>query len=446
MTTSGDNIIQANTAISEINQYLKNDSGFERLMSGMFDLYNRYGRCFSAVRLPRPSLEEERALSVFFKRDYYDQALIRIGLAEFERQIQKVFSCEVGLDTVLVEYFGRQISSQNDHVLSDSHRYKDAFTRAIRDDLLPRFEDTYAAVWLREMLAHMRRTYRLWADQFPHEPDNVLAMVTAVCEALNVLPEGQLVRLSDFTTKYFGDPRALDYHSPYGPLFLRALAHKYDAVIPAVLEDSIRLYLQAGLLSDGVLSQVTLRGLKADDEACIFYDQLGEAHVLTLENICRLGEVKAYGEKVFIVENPHVFSALCERLSGFNCTLVCAMDGLNPALEYLLDQMILSGAVLYYAGNIDYKGLTLADKIYLRYGKSFIPWRYGRTDYELLFTGSDFLLPDDRKDLAMHNEELASLLSLLRKKGKSASSFPLVGVYAEDIMAILGPSEFNPQE
>jgi len=436
MTTSHENVP---SVLEEILQYLKNDSGFERLMSGMMDLYNRYGRCFSAVRLPRPSFEEERALSVFFKRDYYDQALIRIGLAEFERQIQKVFAYEEGLSTVLAAYFGRPISAHSSaEPLAESHRYKDAFTRAIKDNLLTRYEDTPAAPWLRELLAHMRRTYRQWADQFPHEPERVLSMVSAVCEAINVLPQGQLVRLSDFATKYLSDPRALDFHSAYGPLFLRALAHRYDVPVPSVLEESIRLYLQAGLLSDGVLSQVTVRGIKADDEACIFYDQLGEAHVLTLENICRIGNVSAYGDKVFILENSHVFSALCERLSGFNCTLVCAMDGINPAFERLMEQFIQSGAALYYAGNMDYKGLTLADKVYLRFGRSFIPWRYGKADYELLFMGNDFLLPDDRKELAMHNEDLASLLSLLRKKGKSASSMPLVGVYAEDICAMLG--------
>jgi len=426
------------TDLSAIVQYFKDDSGFERLMTGMLDLYNRYGRCFSAVRLPSPSMDEETALSGFFNRDYYDQALIRIGLAEFERQIQKFFEYDGGLDTVLGAYFGRPVATQASEPVSEPLKYKDAFTRAIRDDLLPRFEDTPAAAWLREMLAHMRRTYRQWADQFPHEPDTVLATVSEVCGAVNALPESQLVRLSDFSSQHLGSSRALDFHSVHGPLFLRALAHMFDVTVPTLLEDSIRLYLQAGLLSDGVLSQVTIRGIKADDTACMFYDQLGEAHVLTLENICRLTEARAYGDKVFIVENPHVFSTLCERVSGFNCTVVCIMDGLNPALERVLELFILSGAVLYYAGNMDYKGLTLADRVYLRFGKAFIPWRYGRADYELLFTGNDYLLPDDRKDLAMHNEELASLLSLLRKKGKSASSLPLVGLLAEDIFAILG--------
>jgi len=428
-------------ALTEIVQHFKNDSGFERLMSGMFDLYNRYGRCFSAVRLSRPTMEEEKALSVFFNRDYYDQMLIRIGLAEFERQVHKVFNYDVGLATILEAYFGRPITSHSEPAL-DSSRYKDAFTRTIRDDLLPRYEDTPAAYWLREILAHMRRTYRQWADQFPHEPENVLSMISTVCEAVNALPgQGQLVRLSDFSSQHLGDCRALDFHSPLGPLFLRALAHRYQASVPTSLEDSIRLYLQAGLLSDGVLSQVAVRGIKTDDEACIFYNQLGEAHVLTLENICRLNSAGAYGDKVFVVENPHVFSALCERLSGLNCTLVCATHGLNPALERLLTLCTGSGATIYYAGNMDYKGLTLADKVFLRFGKLFVPWRYGKADYELLFTGSDYLLPDDRKDLAMHNEELASLLSLLRKKGKSASSLPLVSLLAEDIRAFLGQEQ-----
>jgi len=382
-------------------------------------------------------LEEETALSVLFKRDYYDQALIRIGLAEFERQIQKKFEYDGRLASILSAYFGQPVLSLNESAPS-SPRFKDAFTRAIRDDLQPRFDGSPASFWLREILAHTRRSYRVWADQYPHDPAKVLGMLASVCESLNALPKNQLLRLSDFASHNLGDARALDFHSELGPLFLRALAFKFDATIPTTPEENVRLYLQAGLLSDGVISQVSLRGIKSDDEACRFYNELNEAHVLTLENICRLSTVQAYGDKVFVVENQLVFSALCERLRGHNYTLICAVDGLSPALEQLLNLCTQSGALIYYAGNIDYKGLALADRIYLRYGKLFVPWRYGHTDYELLFTGNDYLLPDDRKDLAMHNETLASLLSLLRKKGKTASSLPLVPILAEDIKAMLG--------
>jgi len=434
MTTSHEGM---SPEITHIIQYLKSESGFERLMNGMLDLYNRYGRCFSAVRLPRPTLEEETALSVLFRRDYYDQALIRIGLAEFERQIQKVFGYDGGLDSILSAYFGQQVLTQGEPI-AEPPRYKDAFTRAIRDDLLPRFEDTQASSWLREILAHTRRTYRQWADQFLHDPEGVLNMLSSVCASLNALPKGQLLRLSDFAKTSLRDTRALDFHSELGALFLRALAYIFDAAVPSTPEDSVRLYLQAGILSDGVISQVTVKGIKTDDEACQFYDGLGEAHVLTLENICRINSIQAYGDKVFVVENQIAFSALCERLRDLNCTLVCASDGLNPAMEQLLSTCIQYGATVYYSGNMDYKGLALADKVFLRFGKSFIPWRYGHADYELLFAGNDYLLPDDRKDLAMHNEELASLLSLLRKRGKTASSLPLVPVLAEDIKAILG--------
>jgi len=44
------------------------------------------------------------------------------------------------------------------------------------------------------------------------------------------------------------------------------------------------------------------------------------------------------------------------------------------------------------------------------------------------------MLQDKKKDLSLHNETLASLLSQLRKKGRTASSMPLVPLFAEDIL------------
>jgi len=86
---------------------------------------------------------------------------------------------------------------------------------------------------------------------------------------------------------------------------------------------------------------------------------------------------------------------------------------------------------------MDYKGLILADKVYLKFNKHFIPWRYSKTDYEVVLAENDYLLPEDKKDLAMHNENLASLLSLMRKKGRTASLHPLVSAMAEDVRALL---------
>lgn len=93
--------------LEEIAKIFKSNVGFERILRAMVDTYLHHRRAFVAVRLTRPSIEEEFALLEFFKRDYYDQALIRISSADFERQIQKNFSAEVGLGEVLSHYIGK---------------------------------------------------------------------------------------------------------------------------------------------------------------------------------------------------------------------------------------------------------------------------------------------------------------------------------------------------
>jgi uncharacterized protein (TIGR02679 family) len=287
----------------------------------------------------------------------------------------------------------------------------------------------------------MRRTYKQWSEQFIQEPEKITGQIATVCEALNGLPKSGYVRLSDFSARICGDPRALDFHTGLGALFLRALARRYDTAIPSHLEGSIHLYWQAGLISNGVLSQVTVLGISADsaeinDAACAQYNALGESFVLTLENISRFTGVGAYGEKVFVVENASVFALLCERLRDVKCTLVCASGGLNAALDALLTLCFKSGLDIYYSGNLDVKGLGLGDAMYIKFGKKFNPWRYGKADYELALAENDVLLADEKKDLAMHNEAFASLLSLIRKKGRTASQLPLVGLLAEDIKAM----------
>ena len=422
----------------EVLRYFTPNKGFERLLGSMFDIYVRYGRAFGAVRLARPLPEEEEALSAFFKRDYYNQALIRIGLADFERQMQKVFGSGATLGALLEGYSGRPVLAKTGNRTAKN---TDQFTTGLLASLAPTYENTPAGEWFVEMTAHMRRTYRPWVEMYQDEPDAVFEMVTAVAEALNNLPDtgGVLTRLPEFSAKYTGSPYALEFGEMHGQLFLRALANYFGTPIPYTAEDSVNLYVRAGLLAGGVLSRVTVLGLTAtthdggDDQACVIHNNMEQAHVLTLENLSRFARATAHGNKVFILENPQVYAAVYERLRGEKYTMLCPMGGGTPAFLHLLKLLRESGAVFYYAGNLDYKGLLAADKLYLEFGKSFIPWRYERENYELIIKENEVLLPDEKKGLSMHSETLGDLLSLMRKTGKTASSMPLVPMFIEDI-------------
>lgn len=413
--------------------YLKSDKGFTRLMEGLYDLYVRYERCFGAVRLARPTEEEEKAISDFFKRDYYNQALIRIGLADFERQVQKVFSPEIRMEPLLESYFGRSIVQRVN--TPPGPKAVSAFSIYVEFEMYSRYEGTEAETWLHEVTAHVRRGYRLWADRYNTEPESVAALMTTVCEALLVLPapQGQTQRLTDFAAEH-----QMDVYGEIGPLFLRALAHKYETPYPSSPEEISALYYKAGLLYEGVLSAVTVRGLHAfcdesQDEVVLAYNKRNEPHILTLENLDAYTRVEAHNKRAYIIENLPVFAAVNERVRDCDGTLICGGGGINAALLYLLDMLSASGTTLYYSGDMDYAGLCLADRLYLRYPKRFEAWRFNKSDYERVMSENDFFIPDYKKETGLHNEDLAALLSLMRKKGKTAAQSALVDDLARDI-------------
>jgi uncharacterized protein (TIGR02679 family) len=262
-------------------------------------------------------------------------------------------------------------------------------------------------------------------------------MLESVCNALNDLPsqQGEAVSLTEFALRHNKDAHAFDINGELGPLFLRALSRRYDTPYPATSEESSALYYMAGLLTEGVLNRVAVRGLKAwrgetPDIVNDLYNQWGESHILTLEQVSRFSRVQANGGKVYVIENLPVFSAVTEKLHGSPCSVICIENGLNAAALCLLDLLAASEAVIYYSGDMDYPGLALADKIYLRHPKQFRPWRYGKGDYENILSKNEFFLPDHKRDQGLHNDDLAALLSLLRKRGKTAPQMAL----AEDLV------------
>jgi hypothetical protein len=199
---------------------------------------------------------------------------------------------------------------------------------------------------------------------------------------------------------------------------LKALASRFKIPVPTNLEECIRLHLKAGLISCGMLSTVLVSGIFDDCRS------------LTLGNLTELEKISAHNEKVFVFEDPQIFAAVLTRLKDEKFTAVCPINGHNAAFMYLLKAF--KNTPVYYAGNMTYKGLELADKLCLEV-ENLIPWRYDNEDFEKILSCGSVLLNDERNSLSMHNEVFASVLSNLRKTGKTASSMPLVPFYADDI-------------
>jgi uncharacterized protein (TIGR02679 family) len=104
------------------------------------------------------------------------------------------------------------------------------------------------------------------------------------------------------------------------------------------------------------------------------------------------------GGDVYAVENPSVFGhlmdACIQRMEEGRSTrigrerwpiLVCVSGQPSVAAIRLVDQCLL-GKKLFYAGDIDAKGLEIAEGFASRYPETFIPWDMSSTLYETYAT------------------------------------------------------------
>jgi hypothetical protein len=398
--------------MQEIIDFFNENKGFERVLKAMYGMYTRHGRAFGAVQLVEPSEDEEAALSAFFGRDYFDQIMIRVGLADFERQLIKRFD-DLGesgrLGEVLAGYLGVELEKPR---LKKAKA--DSFAAAVRE-LEGEFVDSPAQAWLNEVSVQSRRSYQGLVKVFLGEPKVALDMLRVVAKALNAVPCGEEpVSLAQFSQMVTGSADTLAFTSVQGKLFLKALACRFGLPFPATTDECIGLHFKAGLLAYGALSCVTAR-------------INGRVSVFTLDDL--IGE-KITCPHVFVIEDPLVFATVCERLRETNDIVICPTFGMNTAFMYLLE--LCEHATIHYAGNFDYKGLTLADAL-SRHFPNLRPWRYSAADYATILSENPRPLPDHKKDLALHNEAFASALSLLRKTDKTSSSMPLASSFAEDI-------------
>lgn len=415
--------------------YFTCTTNFDRLLSNMAAQYSRFARAYGAVRLSAPSEDEERAISAFFDRDYHNQALIRISLADFERQLQKKFP-DISLQELLMQY--------SPIITTSAALERPGLVNNITSQILPKYSDTPAAIWLKDACAHMYRAYKRWGEQYNNAPAQTLETFDKVAAMLNNLPQ-EKTKLIDFAAQFGIDASLPTFTETYGALLLRALACICNEQVPTSTDACAGLYYKCGILTYSALSQVLVQNLQVDSNEstlstiCKLYNDTRQAHVLTLENIAGLSHAFGIGGKVFVLESPLVFEAVRELTAGVECTLVLPLGtGLsnhNTAFVNLMELLCNAGSKIYYAGNMDFKGLTRADYLYKKFGKSFIPWRYTRSDYEIALTGGSYTLPDEKGDLSMNCDDLALILSQLRKTGRSASSNALIPYFVQDIMS-----------
>ncbi len=360
-------------------------------MPAMAERYRRLGRVGGSIRLQDLNESERAALSGVLGRDFSGRSEAIIGLAEFQQAVARTrFG---GLD--LVELFGAvtgesmqsRAAAGESFAAAKAHFFtelKERFPHPRCRDWLQQVEDNPAAV---------RSIHAAYKD----DPHQLQADLQAVLLALSQLPSdaGTVKRLPVWAAELTGDPHAFDQGLARGRYLQQALSFllmqsEQRQVGSAVDTAERNLVLDAfGIVRDDVMNFVICCGLVAENavgplgswQAALTEGAVLNVPVRELAKLTRVVAAPGWSDRVFVVENPGVFSDLLDGLPGTVPPLVCTHGQFQLASYLLLDKLAAAGMTIHYSGDHDPEGLLMAERLRHRYDQQFLPWRFGVDDY-----------------------------------------------------------------
>ena len=377
--------------------YFQSRPGYRRILSELLKKYRSYGRPAGTIRLDDATQEECDAARSIFGRPFSPP--LRFHAAQFEAALQELRFGKVSLKEVLESYFNTEIRTNSELREAENSRFTTMMTQ-----ILKQTDNSLCIRWLQTLKDHQGDGYQLPRREAAKDLDGTRHALLQACRSLDLLEQRTqgMVRLAVLSAHATSDPHALDSGTLCGKLFLRLLSFRSGLAVPANAEQRDRLYYENGILYDSISSLVTQTGLvllagTAEHPACSLFRQRREIYTLSLANLSGLTGARSPSGKVYIVENEMVFTQLCDHVSQFHSPLICTSGQPSVAALRLLDLLAREGTQLFYSGDFDGKGLSIAAQLCVRYPNLLKPWHMEIADYDRC--RSDILLSKSSRSL-----------------------------------------------
>ena len=398
--------------------YFRNTPGFQRIMDQLLIRYRRNGYAAGTIRLDNPSQQERDALCGLFGRAFL--ADVKFKVQDFDSALQSSRFEGVDLKEVLEVYFhtsihtGRELKDQKEQQFEQllESAYKVARSSICKN-------------WLDEIKAKRRDIgYLLLVKEMSRDFQSAVTSVRKAVWAMDELENrsSSMLRLAVFSAQATTDPHALDSDTLCGQLFLHLLSVKSNRSYPTGAEERDEVYFENGILCDSISSTVTQVGLvlrEQQDEHSAFkeFRKRNECSTLSLTNLNNISSATSPSGKVYLIENQMLFSQLCDQAKDFHSPLICTSGQLQVAVLRLLDMLVVSGTTLYYAGDFDGGGISIASRLLSRYPNSLHLWHMSADDYELC--KSDISISENSRSLlkAADDTILKPIADLVQQAG-----------------------------
>lgn len=363
--------------------YFHSRPGYRRILSQLLKKYQSYGRPAGTIRLDDATREECDAARNIFGRPFSPP--LRFQAAQFEAALQELRFGKVSLKEVLEAYFDTEIRTKNELREVENSRFS-----SILAQILEQTDNDICIRWVQTLEGPQSGGYQLLRREAAKDPDQAKLSLLQACRSFTRLEEyrQQAVRLAVLSAQATSDPHALDSGTLCGKLFLYLLAFRSDLDAPVNAEQRDSLYYENGILCDSISSLVTQVGLvlhtgTGEHPAYRLLRQAREICTLSLSSLSSLTGARSLSGRAYIVENEMVFTQLCDRSDQFHSPLICTSGQPSVAALRLLDLLAAEGTTLFYSGDLDGKGLSIASQLRGRYPELLRPWHMTPDDYAL---------------------------------------------------------------
>lgn len=363
--------------------YFRSRPGYRRIMTELLKKYRSFGRPAGIVRLADATQEECDAARGIFGRPFSPP--LQFQTVQFEAALQQTSFQGVSLKEVLELYFDTEIRTRNELREAENSRFS-----AMLAQVSEQADSDTCHRWLQTLKETQGGGYQLLRREAAKDLEGTKRSLIRACRSLDWLEQRpqEAVRLAVLSAQVTSDPHALDSGTLCGKLFLYLLAFCSHQKYPENAEQRDGLYYENGILCDSISSLVTQTGLvlhvgAEEHPAYSLFRQAREICTLSLSSLSGLTGARSLSGRAYIVENEMVFTQLCDRSAQFHSPLICTSGQPSVAALRLLDLLTSEGMELFYSGDFDGKGLSIAAQLHSRYPKLLKPWHMTPDDYDL---------------------------------------------------------------
>lgn len=428
--------------LDESVKYFKNNKAYKRIFVELRRKWKIYGKPSGYAIIKNATQEEKEAIKLVMGKSC-DGPDIKLKVSEFEAALRETKFKDIGLQELLEAYFSESMVT-NKNAQQEKANNKRKFFDDIKEEIADKYKNTGATLWLQKVLSEKKYGYSLLIAEYERSEIEAKTILFNVFQAIDKLQRlgHQKVRLAVLSAEVTSNPHYFDRGSRGGKLLIHALSFINHIPETQNAEEILTLYYSSGIQLDDISSHTALYGINLYTEqgrhlAYETFIKEREPYIVTLSNLNKIVKADCKSMVVFALENPMVFSHLCESLTDPMVSMLCTSGQMKTASLLLIDLLCGAGCKIYYSGDIDPEGLGIADRVIARHPEHIFPWRMTKEDYESSI--SNELLDDTRiKKLdKIKDKRLNGVVNALRIEKKAGYQELLIESLISDIKMLI---------